>query len=85
MDRNILQFSLSSILEKTNILMSSSDLVSMFLAIEFQICGSLSVVSLFGIDPTLLCAILPIKSYSIVEADKAKIIKDNKDKSGIYM
>ena len=28
--------------------------------------------------------IVPIKSYSNAEADKEKIIKENKDKSGIY-
>ena len=37
------------------------------------------------IDPVLLCAIIPIKSYSNAEADKKKIIKENKNKSGIYM
>jgi hypothetical protein len=35
-------------------------------------------------DPFLLAAIIPIKSYSNAEADKAKILQDNKDKSGIY-
>jgi len=32
-----------------------------------------------------LAAIIPIKSYSNGEADKAKILNDNKNKSGIYM
>src|SRR5437588_4644330 len=36
-------------------------------------------------DPFLLCAIIPIKSYSNTEADKDKILSDNKNKSGIYM
>src|SRR5437588_6059873 len=31
-----------------------------------------------------LAAIIPIKSYSNAEADKAKILSDNKNKSGIY-
>ena len=31
-----------------------------------------------------LAAIIPIKSYSNAEADKAQILKDNKNKSGIY-
>jgi len=31
-----------------------------------------------------LAAIIPIKSYSNVEADKDKILSDNKNKSGIY-
>jgi len=35
-------------------------------------------------DPFLLAAIIPIKSYSNAEADKAKILKENKNKSGIY-
>jgi len=33
----------------------------------------------------VLCAIVPIKTYSNAEQDKDKIISDNKDKSGIYM
>jgi hypothetical protein len=33
----------------------------------------------------LLCAIIPIKSYSNAEADKAKILQENKNKLGIYM
>ena len=40
--------------------------------------------SLF-IDPFLLAAIVPIKSYSNAEADKDTILKENKNKSGIYM
>jgi len=32
-----------------------------------------------------LAAIIPIKSYSNAEADKAIILKENKNKSGIYM
>jgi len=38
----------------------------------------------FFYDPCLLCAIVPIKSYSNAEDDKAKILSDNKNKSGIY-
>jgi hypothetical protein len=34
--------------------------------------------------PVLLAAIIPIKSYSNVEGEKAQILKDNKNKSGIY-
>jgi len=41
--------------------------------------------TLFSIDPVLLCTIIPIKVYSNAEADKDKIISDNKNKSGIYM
>src|SRR5437588_3260028 len=41
-------------------------------------------VSSFNIYPVLLCAFIPIKRYSNAEADKAKIIKENKNKSGIY-
>jgi hypothetical protein len=33
----------------------------------------------------LLCALIPIKSYSNAETNKATILQDNKDKSGIYM
>jgi NADH-ubiquinone oxidoreductase chain 2 len=50
-----------------------------------SLLGSLWVLSSFCIDPCLLCAFIPIKSYSNVESEKSKIIKDNKDKSGIYM
>jgi hypothetical protein len=35
--------------------------------------------------PFLLCAIIPIKSYSNGEVEKGKIMKENKQKSGIYM
>src|SRR5437588_3816993 len=44
-----------------------------------------SWVSSFYIYPFLLAAIISIKSYFNAEADKGKIIKENKDKSGIYM
>ena len=37
------------------------------------------------IDPWVLAAIIPIKTYSNAEQDKSKILADNKDKSGIYM
>jgi len=43
-----------------------------------------SWVSSFCIYPFLLAAIILIKSYSNAEADKAKILSDNKNKSGIY-
>ena len=39
----------------------------------------------FDIDPVLLAAFVPIKNYSNAEADKDKILSDNKNKSGIYM
>ena len=32
-----------------------------------------------------LAAIIPIKSYSNAEAEKDKILSENKNKSGIYM
>ena len=35
--------------------------------------------------PFLFAAIIPIKSYSNAEDEKAQILKDNKNKSGIYM
>ena len=35
-------------------------------------------------SPTSLVPIIPIKIYSNVEADKDKILKENKNKSGIY-
>jgi hypothetical protein len=44
-----------------------------------------SWVASFYIDPFLLAAIIPIKSYSNAEADKATILKENQNKSGIYM
>jgi len=47
----------------------------MFLVIEFQ----------DFIDPFFLCALTPIKSSSNAGADKAKILKENKNKSGIYL
>ena len=33
----------------------------------------------------LLCAFIPIKIYYNVEANKAQILSDNKNKLGIYM
>jgi hypothetical protein len=42
----------------------------------------------FCIDPFLLCALIPIKIYYNAEApygEKAQILKDNQNKSGIYM
>jgi len=43
------------------------------------------LVMKFCIYPFLLAALIPIKIYPNAEADKAKILKDNKNKSGIYM
>jgi hypothetical protein len=56
--------------------MSSSDLVS-----ELSTTVGLHLVS---INPVLLCAFVPIKIYPNAEADKAIILSDNKNKSGIY-
>jgi hypothetical protein len=39
----------------------------------------------FDIDPVLFCAIISIKSYYNSEAEKATILKENKNKSGIYL
>jgi hypothetical protein len=36
-------------------------------------------------SPTPLVPIVPIKIYSNAEADKAQILKENSNKSGIYM
>jgi hypothetical protein len=38
-----------------------------------------------GFFPLLSLFICPIKSYSNAEDDKAKILQDNQNKSGIYM
>jgi len=57
-------------------LISSSDLVS-----ELSTIVGIDYFS----DPFLLAALIPIKIYSNAEADKATIIKENKNKSGIYM
>ena len=45
---------------------------------------NLELSLLFGIDPFLLAAIVPIKTYFNAEADKSTILKENKNKSGIY-
>jgi len=42
-------------------------------------------LSSFYIDPFLLAALIPIKIYSNAEDNKGKILKENKNKSGIYM
>jgi hypothetical protein len=57
-------------------LISSSDLVS--------VLSTIVGVHYFS-NPFLLCAIIPIKTYSNAEADKAKILKENTNKAGIYM
>ena len=59
--------------------MSSSDLVSELSTIAGDLLTG------FYIYPCLLCAIIPIKTYSNAEAEKKKILKENKNKSGIYM
>ena len=56
--------------------MSSSDLVSILSTTAGDIGFS---------DSFLLTAIIPIKIYSNAEAEKDTILKDNKNKSGIYM
>ena len=61
-------------------LISSSDLVFKL----STIAGLSSFFGLTGLNPVLLAAIVPIKSYSNAEADKDKILSDNKNKSGIY-
>ena len=55
---------------------ASSDLVSEL----STIAGYISFI-----DAVLLCAIIPIKTYSNTEADKSTILKENKNKSGIYL
>jgi hypothetical protein len=47
-------------------------------------CLDISVMVL-ALDPLLFCTLIPIKSYSNTETEKAKILSDNKKKSGIYM
>jgi hypothetical protein len=40
---------------------------------------------LLDIDHFLLCAIIPMQSYSNAEDEKGKILQENKNKAGIYM
>ena len=47
-------------------------------------CLDISVMVL-ALDPLLLCALIPITSYSNAETEKAKILSENKKKAGIYM
>ena len=42
-------------------------------------------MGLTGLDPVWLAALIPIKTYYNGEADKDQILKENKNKSGIYM
>jgi len=58
-------------------LISSSNLVS--------ILSTTVGLTDFVKDHWVLCAFVPIKIYSNAEADKSKIIQENKNKSGIYM
>jgi hypothetical protein len=62
------------------------------ISIGFTIIGEyiaiMNSLGSFPFDPVLLCAFIPIKSYSNAEApydEKAIILKENKNKSGIYM
>jgi hypothetical protein len=62
------------------------------LFILFTLIGEIILMSLLGsldflfsFDPVLLAVLISIKIYCNAEADKAKIIQENKDKSGIYM
>jgi hypothetical protein len=43
------------------------------------------LVMVLDLDPLLLCALIPIKSYSNAETEKAKILSENKKKAGIYL
>ena len=58
--------------------------------ISAAVIGYLGGLLLFWYDSLNSCcllslaAIIPIKTYSNAEADKAKILSDNKNKSGIY-
>lgn len=44
----------------------------------------LSVVDLYAKDFVLLSSVVPVKTYFNTYAQRSKIIKDNKNKSGIY-
>ena len=55
------------------------------LVIYYLLICFFGITTLFGIDSFLLAAIIPIKTYSNAEAEKKKILKENKNKSGIYM
>ena len=71
-----LEFAFIILLIEQIFLMSSSDLVS----ILSTTAGDIGFSDFF-----LLTAIIPIKIYSNAEAEKDTILKDNKNKSGIYM
>jgi hypothetical protein len=58
--------------------------IEFLLIVLFTLIGGIFWISCLD-DPFLLCAIIPIKIYPNAEADKAKIFKENKNKSGIYM
>src|SRR5436853_5920068 len=73
-----LEFAFIILLIEQIFLMSSSDLVSILSTIVGDLLADLLI------SPYLLCAI-PIKSYFSTEADTDKILKENKNKSGIYM
>jgi len=73
----ILEFPFIILLIGEIFLISSSDLVFSEL--------STTVELLFTSYSWLLAAFVPIKIYSNTEADKDKILSENKNKSGIYM
>jgi hypothetical protein len=68
---------------------NSKNLISLYL---FNIIWLLLLVTVYYLgsfytcyDPCLLCTLIPIKIYPNAEADKGTILKDNTNKSGIYM
>ena len=73
-----LEFALIILLIEQIFLMSSSCLVS-------ELSTTVGHYLFFEWDTVLLAAIIPIKTYSNIEAEKSQILKENKNKSGIYM
>ena len=51
----------------------------LFFISDFNSCSVCSIVPICNVT-----AIIPIKSYSDAEADKAKILSENKGRSGLY-
>jgi hypothetical protein len=64
-----------------------SFILTVFIAMEIYAINNClgELVMVLDVDPVFFCAFVPIKIYSNVEADKAKILKENKNKAGVYI
>jgi NADH-ubiquinone oxidoreductase chain 2 len=68
----------------SSLTLTISVLTFIILLFIFSPTEFLNMVALLSMNSFVLCAIIPIKSYSNTKTEKAKIIQENKNKAGIY-